>query len=101
MQQPEQRREPRYALKAEAIIERASGEKLSAFTINVSASGALLELEQPPALELGETVTCGLKLYSDKPPQSWGTGRVVRLSECRVAIDFHCVGRPDDSAPHA
>jgi len=100
MEHPEHRREPRHALEAEAVIERASGEKLSAFTVNVSGGGMLLQLEQPPTLEIGERVTCELKLYSDKPPQSWGTGRVVRLSESRVAIDFRDFG-PCDSEPRA
>jgi len=101
MKRSEQRREPRYVLEAEALIERASGEKVPASTINVSGGGLLLLLNQPLALELGEVVTCGLRLYAGKPLQSWGTGRVVRLSGSCVAIDFQAAAVSGSSDPPA
>jgi len=83
----DKRREQRYLLATEAIVERKTGERMLAFTLNVSGSGVLLALPKP-GLAVGEEVRCGIRLYEGKPPQSWGTGRVVRVDELRVAIDF-------------
>jgi hypothetical protein len=84
----EDRRQIRYPLHTEAVIERMSGEKLAASTVNVSGGGVLLQLAEQSDLQLGETVTCGVKLYKQKPPQPWGNGRIVRVEEYLVAIDF-------------
>lgn len=83
----EKRKEERYLLATEAIVERKTGEQFVAFTLNVSGSGVLLALRNA-ALRVGEEVRCGIRLYEGKPPQSWGVGRVVRVDDSRVAIDF-------------
>ena len=83
----DKRKEERYLLATEAIVERKTGERVLAFTLNVSGSGVLLALKNP-AFVLGEEVRCGIQLYEGKAPQSWGTGRVVRVEDSRVAIDF-------------
>ena len=79
------RKEERYLLATEAILERKSGEQYVAFTLNVSGSGLLLALPNPH-LQVGEEVRCGIRLYEGKPPQSWGLGKVVRVDDSRVAI---------------
>ena len=84
----ETRKQTRYPLRAEAIVERTTGERVRASTVNVSGGGVLLQLEQESELRVGETVTCGVGLYKERPPQSWGTGRIVRVENCLVAIDF-------------
>ena len=81
------RKEERYLLATEAVVERKSGEQVLALTLNVSGSGVLLAVAKS-TLVVGEEVRCGIKLYEGKPPQSWGTGRVVRVEDSRVAIDF-------------
>ena len=83
----EKRKEQRYAMGTEAVLERKSGEQVPAFTLNVSGSGMLLEIKTCGLL-VGEEVRCGIKLYKHKPPQSWGSGTVVRVDGARVAIDF-------------
>ena len=83
----DKRKEQRYPLGAEAIVVRKTGERVHAFTVNVSGSGVLLALESP-ALAVGDEVRCGIQLYENKPPQSGGVGKVVRVDESRVAIDF-------------
>ena len=93
----EHRKQTRYPLQTEAIIERTTGEGVPASTVNVSGGGVLLHLEEESALQIGETVTCGVRLYEQKPRQSWGTGRVVRVENSLVAIDFQDVTPPRDS----
>ena len=83
----DKRKEMRYLLATEAIVERTSGEQVLAFTVNVSGSGVLLAL-RAPALSVGEEVRCGIKLNEGKPPQTWGVGKVVRVDDTCVAIDF-------------
>jgi PilZ domain len=85
---PDNRKELRYALDTQAILERNTGEQFSAATINVSGSGMLVQLEQAPGLRLGEVVNCSVLLYQGKPLQSWGLGTVVRVEDLRVAIEF-------------
>jgi len=84
----ENRKEPRYPFCATAIIERSTGERVPASTVNVSGGGLLLRVEADSTMELGESVTCEVKLYGNKPLQSWGRGRIVRVDKPLVAIDF-------------
>ena len=81
------RKEQRYLLGTSAIIERKTGERIRAFTLNVSGSGMLLALPAP-VFTVGEEVRCGIDLYDGKPPQCWGVGKVVRVDDRCVAIDF-------------
>ena len=83
----EHRREERYPLATEAVLERKTGEQLVGRTLNVSGSGVLVALRNP-ILNVGEEVCCGIRLYEGKPPQSWGIGRVVRVEDSQVAIVF-------------
>jgi len=85
---PDNRKEPRYALDTQAILERNTGEQFNASTINVSGSGMLVQLEQAPDLRLGEELNCSVVLYQGKAPQSWGLGTVVRVEDVLVAIEF-------------
>jgi c-di-GMP-binding flagellar brake protein YcgR len=94
---PDNRKQTRYPLRTEAIVERTTGEKVRASTVNVSGGGVLLQLEQASELQVGETVTCGVRLYEQRPPQSWGTGRIVRVENSLVAIDFQNVTALPDS----
>ena len=82
------RKEPRFPFHASAVIERSSGEKVPALTVNLSGGGVLLRIESDSTMELGESVTCEVNLYEQKPRQSWGRGRVVRVDKSLVAIDF-------------
>lgn len=91
---PEQRREMRYPLQTEAVLQRATGERICALSLNVSGGGMLLSISEPGDLAVGELVTCALRLYDRKPPQSWGEGRVVRVENSVVAIDFKCTAPP-------
>ena len=85
---PHHRREERYPVDTEAIVERDNGEQIHASTVNVSGCGVLLETVEGSALTVGEHVQCGIKLYEGKPPQSWGHGKVIRVENSRVAIEF-------------
>jgi hypothetical protein len=82
------RREQRFPVDAEAILERGNGEQIQASTVNVSGSGVLLQTPENLTLAVGEQVQCGIKLYEGKPPQSWGHGKVIRVENSRVAIEF-------------
>ncbi len=84
----EKRRQERYPVQVPAVIECADGRRLPARSVNVSGRGILLELTPPCDLRVGESVGCALWLYAKKPPQLWGKGRVVRVENCRVAVDF-------------
>jgi hypothetical protein len=70
MEQPSQnlRKELRYPLDTQAILERNTGEQFNAATINVSGSGMLVQLDRAPGLSLGEELTCSVVLYQGKPP---------------------------------
>ena len=83
----EKRKEERYRIAIEAFVERKTGERIVAYTLNVSGSGVLLALRSSK-LQIGEEVRCGIKMYDGKPPQSLGAGRVVRVDDASVAIDF-------------
>lgn len=85
---PNRRKEPRHALCATAILERKTGHRLIGSTVNVSGAGVLLDLTQKPDLALGEEVGCSIELYAGKPAQAWGVGKVVRVDDCRIAIEF-------------
>ena len=87
-ERPDQRKELRYPLEAQAILERNTGEQLNAATVNVSGSGMLVLLERDQELRLGEEVWCSLLLYQGKPAQSWGLGTVMRVEGTLVAIEF-------------
>jgi len=86
--EPEHRKQKRYPLLAEAVVERSTGERVTASTLNVSGGGVLLQLPDESELQVGEKVTCGVRIYEQRPPQSWGTGRIARVENSRVAIDF-------------
>ena len=82
------RREQRYPMDAEAIVQRGNGEQIRASTVNVSGSGVLLDITETATLAIGEQVQCGIRLYEGKAPQSWGRGKVIRVENSRVAIEF-------------
>lgn len=82
------RSEARHSLRTTAIVHRKTGTPLLGSTVNVSGSGVLLDLDQPADLILGEEVACSIQLYEGRSPQSWGTGKIVRVDRSRVAIEF-------------
>jgi len=82
------RREPRHPLRAAAILERRAGLPIVVSTVNVSGSGVLVDVAGSCELALGEEVGCSIQLYDGKPPQAWGVGKVVRVDDSRVAIEF-------------
>jgi len=84
----DQRREARYPLRANAIFERKTGERIAGSTVNVSGSGVLLDLAKATDLKLGEEVGCSIQLYDGKSPQAWGVGKIVRVEDRHVAIEF-------------
>ena len=88
MQQHNRRSEPRHPFSAAAIVERKTGARLTASTLNVSGGGVLLDLTQAAEFAVGEEVSCSIELYAGKPPQAWGVGRIVRIERQRVAIEF-------------
>lgn len=81
----------RHEMHTAAIIERRIGEPIAASTVNVSGSGVLLALEQPSDLSVGDEVGCSIELYAGKPPQGWGVGKVVRVDDDCVAIEFNAL----------
>lgn len=90
------RKETRHPLRSDAILERRTGTQIAGSTVNVSGSGVLLDLDHTAELALGEEVGCSIRLYDGKPPQAWGVGKVVRVDNLRVAIEFTGI---DWSAP--
>jgi len=75
-------------LRANAVILRKTGERIQACTLNVSGSGVLLEMVAHHELQLGEEVGCQIHLYEARPPQDWGVGRVVRIDNSLIAVEF-------------
>jgi len=92
------RKETRYPVDTQAILERKTGEQLSAATLNISGSGMLVNLARAPDLRLGEELLCSVLLYQDKPLQSWGLGTVRRVEGSLVAIEFKSVSLAPDLA---
>lgn len=88
---PDRRREPRFPIETDVNVKRqATGEDLTAKSVNIAGGGMLLEFDEPAALRLGETVTCSLKVPDDpdKPLPSWGVGSVVRAEDSQAAVEL-------------
>ena len=60
----ERRRAPRFDIRARVTIHRASGEIVSATSVNISSSGVLIEVS-PDGFQVGEEVTIELDLPSE------------------------------------
>lgn len=85
----EKRKEARHRLKKDATIQVCrNGEAVEGTTLDLSPRGMLLELKNPVKLYVGEEVACEVSLSRDaaSPSASWGSGKVVRVSEAHVAI---------------
>ncbi|HYL47152.1 MAG TPA: PilZ domain-containing protein [Candidatus Limnocylindrales bacterium] len=85
----EKRKVARHHVKKDATIQVCrNGEAVEATTLDISPSGMLLEQKNPVELSVGEEVACEVSVSRDagKPGSSWGSGRVVRVSEAHVAI---------------
>jgi len=89
-QTQERRRAQRYPIAARATVRRASGETVSATSVNVSSSGILLQVEEPGRFEIGEEVSVELDLPPDhdQPLSVWGVGKIVRLDAQQQAIQL-------------
>jgi PilZ domain len=88
---PERRREPRFPIETEAVLESTqTGEKLAGTTRNISVGGVLVQVEQNPGLSVGDEVRCEIKLppQTEEPLPSWGIGNVVRVEDSTAAIQL-------------
>ncbi len=85
----ERRRAPRYGMEARVTIHKASGEIVSATSVNISSSGVLLKVS-PDGFKIGEEVTIELDLPNEpeKALAVWGVGRVVRVDSEGSAIQL-------------
>jgi hypothetical protein len=111
----ERRKEPRFPIEAGATVEVSSNGKLAgATTVDMSGSGVLLDFEEPVALAPGDPITCEFRVSHDSasPLPYWGVGKVIRVTDRRVAIELIAGGfsaleaeagaqTPGDSAPGA
>lgn len=89
MEFTEKRREPRFQIEANARIKISVGDRsATGHTVNVSGSGALVELSAPLELNVGDRLVCEFDVPADpdKPLSNWGTGRVLRVEGSRIAI---------------
>ena len=85
------RKEPRYLILAGARVEVCkSGQTLRATTANMSGCGVLVDFEEPVQVAAGDEVICEFMVVhdADKPLPYWGVGNVVRVDDCRVAIEL-------------
>lgn len=100
----ERRRTPRLPIQALSTI-HPGGESapIAATTVNISASGVLLDPGPQPAAQPGDQVICELNLPSsvDSDLPCWGLGHVIRNQGNRVAVQLdagiYCPGK--DSPP--
>lgn len=85
----ERRRAHRHAIQAESVLQSGPTAH-SATTVNVSASGALLDHGRPADVQPGQDVACELHLPPDADPNlpRWSLGQVVRVDETASAIRF-------------
>lgn len=91
MENDERRREPRYAVEAEAAVDIPGKRRpVSAATLNLSACGVLLQFKDPVQLAIGDQVICEFKLRDcpDKALPCWGIGSIVRLDGSTVGIEL-------------
>lgn len=88
---PDRRRAPRHPIHAQSVLHPGSeSAPIAATTVDVSASGVLLDLGARPASHPGDQVTCELNLPTSADPElpCWGLGRVVRNQGARSAIQL-------------
>ena len=101
----ERRREPRFPIQAGATVEvTANGRVVHAITIDMSGCGVLLDFAESVPLTVGQQVICEFNVShdADKPLPYWGVGKVVRVHECRAAIDLIAGGFcPLETAPQS
>lgn len=91
----DKRREPRFAIGAGTVVEVfRDGRTVRATTVNISGCGVLLQLDEPIGLAVGDQVICEFSIPAgtDKPLPCWAVGDIVRIDDCRVAIDFKAGG---------
>ncbi|MGA2116555.1 MAG: PilZ domain-containing protein [Bryobacteraceae bacterium] len=91
----DKRREPRIAIEGGTSVEVfKNGQIIHAATVNMSGCGVLLQLQSPQGLTLGDQVTCEFDISPDpeKPLPCWAVGAIVRLDDCRAAVDFNAGG---------
>ena len=85
------RKELRFLIEAGASVEVCkNGQTIRAATVNMSGCGVLLNFEEPVQLAAGDKVICEFMVVhdADKPLPYWGVGNVVRVDNCRVAIEL-------------
>lgn len=99
----DRRREPRFAIGARAVLKNRKDKSRTcpAVTLNISAGGLLLQLNEPCLFEVGDDVECEIAL-TDDPEQafaSWGIGRVIRVDRLNAAVELSSgiFGPPDET----
>jgi c-di-GMP-binding flagellar brake protein YcgR len=87
----ERRKEPRYPVEANVIVQKKNGERIRATAVDISSSGIRLRLGQPCPLDQDEEVTLEVELpeHPDKPFSSWGLGRVVYRNDGGIGIQLY------------
>ena len=101
---PDRRRAPRHPIHAQSVLHPGGASApIAATTVDVSASGVLLDLGAEPSSHPGDHVTCELNLpdSADSDLPCWGIGHVVRNEGTRSAVQLDaglfCPGK--DSLP--
>jgi hypothetical protein len=86
----ERRRELRFSVGAHVLLRKSNGECYATTAVNVSASGALLDLEKPLQLSVGEEITLELDLPQGIPKSlsTWGVARIVHADGQRCGVQL-------------
>jgi hypothetical protein len=91
----ERRREPRFPVVAGGTVEVSkNNHKARATTVDISGCGVLLDFDAPLPLAVGDQVVCEFQVNhaADQPLPYWAVGNVVRVADCRAAIDLTAGG---------
>ncbi len=95
---PDRRRETRYPITAEVVIEReATRQTISAKSRDISGGGILLLLDKSLGLKVGEKLVCEVRLprESSQMLPEWGIGTVVRVDNEGAAVEFRAASFPE------
>jgi hypothetical protein len=73
---------------------RASGKSAQATTINMTSAGALLRLDEPLKIAVGDKVTCDFSIARGEEAllPYWGIGSVTRVDGAIVAVHLTATG---------
>jgi c-di-GMP-binding flagellar brake protein YcgR len=91
----ESRKEARLPIEVGTTIEVGNnGQLYRAATVDMSASGVLLEFDEADSMAVGDLVTCDFIVNhnDDQALPYWGIGNVVRVEGKYVAIRLNATG---------